>query len=326
MSEIARIANQLNKLDSLIFRATRELQKQPGHEALAINIPGMEAVRHQLKRRFETIAGRVWLDVCKYRFQAPEDSFLPVRQIVETLGGFQHAVGMTMDALIHGKPKNTGRLSRTAAEEAALRFGYSEGGETFGDVGITLVVENRRDLLDSVNDSVQTVFAIAQSTDADQISTFSDKLGVAPIRAMSEWCQQHVRAGFGSRLDWVRDSQIRSTIAKSADQWKELKTTIDEVSDKLTEEIEIEGTLIAANYKTRAFVLQSGREEIHGRFRVGVLTEEKSAEIPVHYRFIIEKTVRRNYATDRVSTEYLITRLERLSRPPTPTEEEGGEE
>ena len=69
MSELARIALQLRKLDSLLFRSNRELQSSPDSETLALNIPGMEALRRQLKRRFEVIAGKRWLDVCDYRFQ-----------------------------------------------------------------------------------------------------------------------------------------------------------------------------------------------------------------------------------------------------------------
>lgn len=318
MSELARIANQIRKLDSLIFRSNRELQVSPDHAALAMNIPGMDAMRQHLKNRFAILAGKSWMDVCKYHFHAADNLFLPVRQIIETLGGFQYAVGLTMDSLLHGRPKDKGRISATASEESILRLGYCEGGDANGDVGITLVVENRRDLMDSMNLTVDKVFSIAESTDTEQIHAFSEELGVAPIRAVADWCQQHVRADVGSELSWMRGNIVQRVIQKSPEQWRELKETIDMVSDKITEDIELEGTLIAANAKTRAFVLQSGRDYISGRFMEGVLSKHRAAEIPKDYRFFLRKTVRRNYATDRVSTDYALTRLERLRRPPTP--------
>ena len=88
------------------------------------------------------------------------------------------------------------------------------------------------------------------------------------------------------------------------------------MSDSLTETVEISGMRIAANYKTRAFVIQSGEDYIHGRFRENVISRSNVAQIPKDYRFIIEKTMRRNYATDRASTEYVLVKLERTgSRP-----------
>lgn len=314
MSELARIALQLRKLDSLIFRSNRELQVSPESEALALNIPGMEALRHQLKRRFEVIAGKRWLDVCNYRFHTGENEFLPVRQIVDAIGGFQQTVSLTMDAQIVGKPKDTGHMSKEAREESILRLGYCDGGDTWGDVGIMLITENRKDLLDSMNQAVNTVISIAESTDSDQINDYSQKLGVAPIRALSEWCQNHVRADMGSKLTLVRDNRVQRVLSKSPDDWKSLKDTISLVSDSQTDDVEIEGILIAANVKTRAFIIQSGDDYIHGRFRENVITPNNVAQIPKDYRFFLKKTVRQNYATNRASVEYAMVDLTPLSR------------
>jgi hypothetical protein len=313
MSELARIANQLLRLDSLIYRSNRELQNSPESDSLTLNIPGMEALRHQLKRRFEVIAGKQWMDVCNYRFHAEGNDFLPVRQIVDAIGGFQLTIGLTMDAQMLGKPKDTGRLSKEAVAESVLRLGYCDGGDLRGDVGITLVAENRRDLMDSMNLAVSTVISIAESTDTDQVHNFSQNLGVAPIRAFSEWCHNHVRAGMGSKLTWMRDSNIQRVLTKTPEDWKNLKETIDLVSDSLTEDVEIDGVLIAVNFKTKAFVIQSGGDYISGRFREKVISRSKAAEIPKDYRFFLKKTVRRNFATDRISTENLLVNLVRLS-------------
>ncbi|MDH4444232.1 MAG: hypothetical protein QE267_03790 [Akkermansiaceae bacterium] len=313
MSELACIANQLLRLDSLIYRSNRELQNSPESDSLTLNIPGMEALRHQLKRRFEVIAGKQWMDVCNYRFHAEGNDFLPVRQIVDAIGGFQLTIGLTMDAQMLGKPKDTGRLSKEAVAESVLRLGYCDGGDLRGDVGITLVAENRRDLMDSMNLAVSTVISIAESTDTDQVHNFSQNLGVAPIRAFSEWCHNHVRAGMGSKLTWMRDSNIQRVLTKTPEDWKNLKETIDLVSDSLTEDVEIDGVLIAVNFKTKAFVIQSGGDYISGRFRENVISRSKAAEIPKDYRFFLKKTVRRNFATDRISTENLLVNLVRLS-------------
>ena len=313
MSELAHIALQLRKLDSLIFRSNRQLQISPESDALALNIPGMETLRHQLKRRFEIIAGKRWLDVCNYRFHTGENEFLPVRQIVDAIGGFQQTVSLTMDAEIAGKPKDTGHITREAREESILRLGYCDGGDTWGDVGIMLITENRKDLLDSMNHAVNTVLSIAESTDTDQIHDYSQKLGVAPIRALSEWCQNHVRAEMGSKLTLVRNNHIQRVLSKSPDDWRSLKDTISLVSDSQTDDVEIDGVLIAANVKTRAFIIQAGDECIHGRFQQNVITAQKVALIPKEYRFYLKKTVRQNYATNRATVEYVMVDLTPLS-------------
>lgn len=313
MSELARIALQLRKLDSLLFRSNRELQAIPESETLALNIPGMEALRRQLKRRFEAIAAKRWLDVCDYRFHTGENEFLPVSQIVNAIGGFQHTVSLTMDAEMVGRPKDTARMTNQAKEESILRFGYCDGGDTCGDVGIVLVAENRRDLMDSMHHAVNTVLSLAESTDTDQIYNYSEKLGVAPIRALSEWCQNHARAEMGARLTLMRDSKTQRVLTKSSEDWKSLKDTISRVSDKETDKLEIEGILIAANVKTRAFIIQTGEGDLHGRFRENVITRQNVAQIPKDYRFTLEKTVRHNYATNRASVDYLLVSLSPLS-------------
>jgi hypothetical protein len=218
-----------------------------------------------------------------------------------------------MDAEIAGKPKDTGHITREAREESVLRLGYCDGGDTWGDVGIMLITENRKDLLDSMNHAVNTVISIAESTDTDQIHDYSQKLGVAPIRALSEWCQNHVRAEMGSKLTLVRDNHIQRVLSKSPDDWKSLKYTISLVSDSQTDDVEIDGILIAANVKTRAFILQSGDEYIHGRFRENVITPNNVAQIPKDYHFYLKKTVRQNYATNRASVEYAMVDLKPLS-------------
>jgi hypothetical protein len=224
-----------------------------------------------------------------------------------------------MDSEIVGKPKDTGHMTKEAREESVLRLGYCDGGDTWGDVGIVLVVENRRDLMDSMNHAVNTVISIAESTDTDEIHDYSQRLGVAPIRALSEWCQNHVRADMASKLTLIRDNRIQRVLAKSPQDWKNLKDTISQVSDSQTEDVEIEGILIAANVKTRAFIIQAGADYIHGYFRENVITRQNVAHIPKDYRFSLKKTIRQNYATNRASVEYALVNLKPLSGPKSPT-------
>ena len=115
--------------------------------------------------------------------------------VSRAISALQHTIGLTMDAQMFGKPKDTGRMSKEAVAESVLRLGYCDGGDSRGDVGITLVAENRRDLMDSMNQNV--------------------------------------------------------------------------------------------------------------------ISRGNVAQIPKDYRFIIEKTMRRNHATDRASTEYVLVKLER---------------
>ena len=77
----------------------------------------------------------------------------------------------------------------------------------------------------------------------------------------------------------------------------------------------MDGILIAANFKTRAFVVDSGGDLVHGRFREGLLSRQKVAEIPKDYHFVLTRTIRRNLATDRISTDYVLVELTPLRRP-----------
>jgi hypothetical protein len=310
MSEIARLILQLRKLDSLLFRSNLALRQESGSASLAINVQGLEAMQRQLKRRFEALAAKEWLDVCNYRFRPGHALFVPIKQITDALGGFQTAVGITADAIVSGRPKDRGTISKAVADESALRFAFTEGGPEPGEFGFNLLVENRRELLEPVEESVSTIFEMAQATDSDVIHTHSQRLGPAPIRALSDWCHFHVKAGLESSVGWTRDSLQTKFIHKSPEQWRSLKETIELVSDSLTEEIRIRGVLIAANVRTRAFVIEAPNETIHGKFADDVISRTRAAQVPKDYHFTLQKTMRRNYAMDRITTEYKLTGLE----------------
>ena len=93
----------------------------------------------------------------------------------------------------------------------------------------------------------------------------------------------------GSELKWVRDSEVRRTLQKTAEQWQTLKKTIDLVSDSLTEDVEMEGTLVAANAKTRAFVLQSGPDYISPSLPGASSLKAQSRRRAKDYRFSLKK-------------------------------------
>lgn len=309
MSEIARIANQIKKLDSLIFRTSRTLQEHPDHAVLPLNIQGMEATKRQLKKRFQSLANRHWVDVCRYDLNARDDGFISLKGVVSTLSGFQSALGVTVDAVITGKPKSSARLSPEASAQSTMRLGYTEGGDRSGDFAFTMVVEKRKELFEPINESINTLLAITACEDTPHIHNFAEQLGPAPIRAVADWSNYHVKANMDSRLDWVRDSKIERTLNMSVDRWAELKDTIDLVSDEMTEDVEILGTLIAANIKTRAFVIQTEDETIAGKFEDGVINRTNSASIPKDYKFHLKRTERKNYATERATVKYTMIAL-----------------
>lgn len=309
MSEIARIANQIKKLDSLIFRTSRTLQEHPDHAILPLNIQGMEATKRQLKRRFQALSNRHWVDVCRYDLNAKEDGFIPLKGVVTTLNGFQCALGVTLDAVISGKPKTSAHLSIEGAEQSTMRLGYTEGGDRSGDFAFTMVVEKRKELFEPINDSINKLLSIAECEDTPHIHRFAEELGPAPIRAVADWSNYHVKSNMDSRLDWVRESKIERTLNMSVDKWSQLKETIDMVSDKITEEVEVLGTLIAANIKTRAFVIQAEHETIAGKFEDGVINRNNAASIPRDYKFHLKRTEHKNYATERTTVKYTMVAL-----------------
>lgn len=312
MSEIARLANQLRKLESLIFRSNRALKETPKDAYLPHNIQGLESLRRQLEARFQVLASRSWLDVCQYGITTHSDEFISIRELTDTLGGFHTAVGLTLDALINGRPKDRARISKTAGQEASLRIGYPRGGDQSGELSFTMVVEKRKDLFEPVNESINTIFEIAEAHDTPQIFDYSQKLGPAPIRAIADWSYLHAKHSIDSRLDWVRERKVERTLAKTSEQWMELKDMIAMVSDDFVDEIQVVGTLIAANVKTGAFVIQAEDQQISGKFKEGVITQGRTASIPKDYKFTIERKERKNYATERTTVTHTLLALSTL--------------
>lgn len=309
MSELARIATQIRKLDSLIFRMNQTFQENADHPVLPHNIQGIEALRRQLKRRFAKLADRRWQDVCTYNLHAQGDEFITVRGLVAALGGFHNALSLTVDAVMQGRPKDRGHISNFAAEHAAMRLAYTDSGDESGDFRFAMIVERAKELFEPVNQSIDKLFSLAECDDTPQIHRYAQELGPAPIRALADWCHQHVRSDLDANLDWVTGGNVNRTLAKTASQWQELKEMIELVSDDLTEEVEVVGTLIAANIKTRGFVIQADKDYISGKFKEGVVSKSNTASIPKDYKFVLERTERRNYATESTSITYSLNAL-----------------
>jgi len=72
--------------------------------------------------------------------------------------------------------------------------------------------------------------------------------------------------------------------------------------------MEVTGVLVAANMKTKRFAIETGNEDISGRFE-DAISKRHVVKIPHRYRAELERFEKRNYATDTVSVTYKLKAL-----------------
>jgi len=250
MEDIIDIAGKLSETDAAIARWERVLRNNPREESAQEMIATLDKRRNELEGAFAEAAEREFLDVCSYRMALEENEPPKVSALARALSDFQSLLTVVYDALKNG-PKDQAKVSADSTNESALEFGYSFA----GSVGFVMTMPNERLLFGESNLdlAMKLIFEMAKAKETGQIAAYAKQVGVAPVRKIYQWADDHVSYGMDADIKWLRNQHIRSELRVNVPELQKLKETIDRTSEDKTESVEVEGLLVGADVKTCKF-------------------------------------------------------------------------
>jgi hypothetical protein len=307
MNTLADIIAKINDTQAAMRKIEAAMAQSPSRVSLQLTYESFLKRHGVLEAKFLTYASADQLDVCTYRVFSETDGIYPIFAFGSTLRDFQKWFSAIYDALKTG-PKRRARLSADIIAESSFNFAFTYP----GSVGVAMTIPSERMLFE--NDLQRAMGKSAEMLGAessDQVHQFAQELGVASIRALYAWVDDHVNANLGVDIHWITKDNPVAEITAGIEHMRNLKQAIEETSDTEETAFEARGWLVGADTKKHTFhMVFEEAEEMRGKMSQSI-GESYTVELPQQYVAEIRKTTFTNYATDEEKISYFIESLRR---------------
>ena len=307
MSSLLDIQEQLLNTNAALARMERAAAEDPSSSSVQAMGRSLRKRQQALESAFLAEANSIGVDVCTYRLFG--DGGNPtIAGLSKVLGDFQTFVSTVYNAIKTAAPKERTRVSGSIARESSFEFGYVFA----GSLGIVLTVPNERLLMgeSKLDETMETVFAMARATDSSQILEHAKQLGPASVRAMYNWAVGHTQSGLGVDIQWRRERVVRAELLAQRPELERLSATIETTSDEKEEQFDSECELVGADVTRQSFHLKlSTGEDIRGSFK-DAISPSQTVELPKRYKATLLKTTSIRYSTGEEKVSYQLLRLD----------------
>lgn len=306
MSALIDIRYKLQDTEAEIVRAERSLAKHPKSVTAVLTMESILKRKEQLVKEFEEIANENVLDVCSYRvFSEIEDS-IKIVSFSNALYNFQTLFTTVVDAVKNG-PKERAKPDAALVAQTAFDFGYCFS----GSAGVVMTMPDEL-LLFGENDfdtAISSIFEMAQSKTPETIALFAKRFGVASIRKLYRWMNDHLQAGTGADIQWKKGQETKFKLFIQLPQLEVLKNIIDSSSDEKEDVLELSGELVGLDVDTKRFHMKvEGGDDIKGDV-APIIGTKKTLELPKHYTADVLVKRKIYYATEKEEVSYFLLKL-----------------
>ena len=305
MSMLLDIIQRIQDTQEAIRKTKEILLLYPKDLGLLANLKSLEIRALSLEASFLDEANVEHLDIVTYRMFAEKKKFYSVMDIGSALTDLQRWFSTVYDSLKTG-PKRKAKLSPEIISATTLDFAFSFS----GSVGIAMSIPSERLLLDNeLQVTIKKTIEMAKAESSDQIHSFSKEMGASSIRAMYRWVQDHISAGAGAEIRWIKNEQEVIAASFEAKHLANLGHAIEETSDNFEEEIKVTGSLVGADVTKHTFhMVFDEADEIRGTM-AETIGSQYTVELPKRYVAIMRKTSYLNYATDEEHIKHHLLEL-----------------
>lgn len=306
MSELIDVLGKIQDTVSAIERTERAIINYPDTASLRINLQSLQERQKALEDAFSIISSKERLDICTYRLFTEQDQQIAVKSLSKTLLDFQNLFSVVYDAIKHDRPKERGYVGSESINATTFNFAYTVP----GSVGVVLTMPNERLLSGDtlLDQTMKTVFEMANVATSEEVRVFADMLGVAPIWKMYEWAVDQSNAGLGSEIQWSRENKVKARLFKQKPEFEALGNTIQSTSKESEEIVNVIGQLKGADVTNHTFHLEFGKKHIKGKMSESIGIRD-TVELPKPYKATIKIITTVNYATGKVYEEHFLLSL-----------------
>ena len=156
---------------------------------------------------------------------------------------------------------------------------------------------------------MRTIFEMAKAEDPEDILSFANELGVAPIRQMYRWVTDHVQSGIGADINWRRQEEVRSSLLVQLPELENLQRAISQTSEEREESLTVFGQLVMADVQNHRFRLVLEEGDIRGSMADAIGVDD-TIQLPRRYKAHLRKVTTVSYSTEEERIAYFLLALE----------------
>jgi hypothetical protein len=309
MSAIQELQIRLQGTNALIarYRVALDLPTTTPLEAkaLKLNMRALQNLATRLETEFLEHAAAEKLEVYKYRLLTGDES-PSLAGVGEAWSKLQNLYATVYRSLTHTSIK----VVEAVLAAPQLGFAYSFPGSV--GVVVTLPPKPAGEVLltaSPIDEASEIVFNLIESKD---IQGIAQKLGPAPIQAMNEWLEVHVKHHYGIAIEWQADKETKRKSEVKYSEMTSLQTAVQETKTRQTSILT--GLLSKVDIDNKTFRLKSDSgDAIEGRYEENVIQEQHAASIPARYTATIVTVTEMVYTGNkRPQPEIILEKLEPL--------------
>ncbi len=305
MSKLLELQEKLQETNAAIVQLEQALSNDPSSISLTRNLKSIQKRYDSLEADFLSEASKMEVSICKYRlfndYRRPT-----IKAIAEALSSFQYFFSTVYKA-IKNAPLQKAPSRKDIDEESEFGLAYTFS----GSVGVALTLPDELILIGKsrLDEAIEIIFKMAKAEQSGQIVSFAKRLGLAPVRQMYQWINEHTQSGFGADIEWLKRGQIEDRLFIQEPEIKRLKQLMEKTGEETIEEIVVEGELLGADVPGHRFHMKGDIGEIRGSFS-DAISEEHTVELPKHYRAKLRKTTEIKYSTEEAKEHYFLIEIE----------------
>jgi hypothetical protein len=160
-----------------------------------------------------------------------------------------------------------------------------------------------------LDDTIATLFSVAQAPTHEDIRAIGQRLGPAPLRAIFSWAKAHAEDGLGADIVWRHGTEVTARLFLEHKELERLRAAIAATSEESAETIETAGLLTGAVMRTRRFTFEpDGGDEVTGTFTQAI-NEAHTVTLPTRYRVRLEKLTKIQYSSEQEQTTWHLLSL-----------------
>lgn len=310
---LSEIRTLLQHTTAALSELQLDIARYPDELGLLINANSLQKRQQELEEDFMSAASSQGEPVCSYRLFS--ETSPSITALSKALLDFQAIFSLTYSARRTG-PRARARIGAGISKETAFTFGYTFAG-SLGVVFTLPTSEPGQEEQNRLDETIKTVFGIAKAKSPIDVARFAQELGRPPIKAAFTWAKDHALYGLGASIKWYPPTAEPGELMVERPELEHLRDIIDQSSEETTEEITVEGLLVAADVRRKTFRLSAddGRD-IRGHFDQAI-NEEHTVTLPQRYIARLRMYSKVALSTGEEKIDYQLLQLD----PPRPFSE-----
>lgn len=308
MSALSSLLDKVQRAYARIAELEAVAAQFPGDITVLGNISSLRRDAAKLELLWEEEALKAQQEVCRYRIVPQFVEAYGIRNVGQSLIGFQDLFSQIYDAIVEGK-KARKRLSDEIVDTTALNFGFAYP----GSLGVAMTVPSDRDLFNNRYDEIiADVLEVMKLHNEREVREIADRYGVAVVKRLYDWSKVNSNAGYGIGLAWKTSTGQSSARTVDSSDFARNVDLISRVSEATRRTLTTFGTLLGIDRAVRSFRFVTEDDK--------VFSGRLSDAFPVHVQWSIntpygaelEEETTTRFATDETTVSYRLLNLQSL--------------